>query len=133
MILHRIYFIKKNRINSFHFVEGFAVPHSIFHKPILTIAQPQQLAAAKQKEDFVFPDKFPKDAAHPHLILGGKLLTNDGGVFVGLFHPMLLEGQLHELIAQVDKSNARFVVATGHHQVDSFFEFLVVEKKLYRI
>ena len=43
---------------------------SIFHESILAVAQAQQFAASEQKEDFVFPNEFPQNTAHPHLIVG---------------------------------------------------------------
>jgi len=112
----------------------FRIPNlSILYKPVLPVAQAKQLAASEKEEDLVVPDQLPEDAAHAHLVLGGEFLADDGGVLVGLFHLVLLEGHLHDLIAKIDKGDALGMVAAVHHHVDSVSEFLIVIEELYGI
>lgn len=79
------------------------------------------------------PDEFPQDAADAHLFLRCEFLIGDGGVFVKLFHLMFLESQLHKLVAKVDESDARSVVAAIHDHHDSVSQFLVVVEEMHWI
>ena len=79
------------------------------------------------------PDEFPQDATHTDLFLRSKFLIGNGGVFVKLLHLVLLESQLHELVAKVDESDARSVVAAIHDHHDSVSQFLVVVEEMHWI
>ena len=76
------------------------------------------------------PDEFPQDATHAHLLLRSEFLTCDGCVLVSLFYLMLLEGHLNNLVAQVDESDARGMVAAVHHHIDSVSELLIVVEEM---
>ena len=102
---------------------------SIFHKTVLTVAQTEQFTAAEEEEDLVVPDEFPQDAADVHLLLGGKLLARHDHAF-GFLYLVLLESYLDKLVAQVDKGDARGVVAAVHNHVDSVSHFLVVVEEM---
>ena len=105
---------------------------SILHETVLAVAQTEQVAAAEEEENLAVPDEFPQDAAHAHLLLGGQLLTRDDAVFRN-HHLVLLEADLDNLIAQVDKSDARGVVTAFHHHQDSVSELLVAVEEMYGI
>lgn len=81
----------------------------------------------------MFPNELPKNAAYPDLVLGGKLLTGDGGVFIGLLHLMFLKSHLHKLIAEVDEGDALGMIATVHHHVDPDSELLIAVEELHWI
>ena len=106
---------------------------SILHKTIFTVAQAEQFTATEKEENLVVPDEFPQDAANAHLFLGCEFHVGDGGVFIMLLHLVLLESQLHELIAKVDESDARSVVAAIHDHHDSVSQFLVVVEEMHWI
>ena len=106
---------------------------SIFHKTVLTVTQTEQLAATEKKEHLVIPNHLLQNTAHADLVLRREFLAGERRVLVSLLHLMLLKGHLHDLVAQVDKSDTRSVVAAVHHHIDSFSEFLVVVKELYWI
>ena len=75
------------------------------------------------------PNEFPQDAAHAHLLLGGKLFARNDRI-VGFPHLVFLKSHLNNLVTQVDESDARGVVAAIHHHVDSVSEFLVVIEEM---
>ena len=77
----------------------------------------------------MIPDEFPQDAAHAHLLLRSQFLAGDNRI-VGFLHLVLLEGHLHDLIAQVDEGDARGVVAAVQHHIDSFSELLVIIEEM---
>ena len=78
------------------------------------------------------PDEFPQDAAHAYLLLGSKLFARDDCI-LSFLHHVLLKCHLHDLIAQVNKSDARGVVAAVHNHVDSVSHLLVVVEEMYGI
>lgn len=79
------------------------------------------------------PDEFPQDAANTHLFLGREFHVGDSSVFIMLLHLVLLESQLHELVAKVDESDARSVIAAIHDHHDSVSQFLVVVEEMHWI
>ena len=102
----------------------------ILHETVLSVAQTEQFAAAKEEDNLVVPDEFPQDAAHVHLLLGCQLLTRDDCI-AGFLHLVFLESYLDKLVAQVDESDTRGVVAAVHDHVDSVSHFLVVVEEMY--
>ena len=110
----------------------FPKPILILHETVFTVAQSEQFAAAEEEENLVVPDKFPQDAAHAHLLLGGKFFARDDRIF-NFLHLIFLESHLHNLIAKVDEGDARGMVAAVHNHVDSVSQFLIVIEEMYGI
>ena len=78
------------------------------------------------------PDEFPQDAAHAHLLLGSQFFARDDGI-VGFFHLVFLEGHLHDLVAQVHKSDARRLVAALDDHKNSISQLLIIIEDMYWI
>ena len=104
---------------------------SIFHETVLTVTQTEQFAAAEEEENLVVPNKFPQDAAHHDLFFGSQFLAGDDYT-LGFLHLVLLKGELDKLVAQIDESDARCVVAAVHNHVDSVSQFLFGIEEMYR-
>ena len=112
-------------------IPSVSVINSILHTTVITVAQTEQIAAAKEEENLMVPNEFPQDAAHAHLLLGGKFLACDDGILWDHFLDVL-ETHLYNLIAQVHKGDAYRLVAAFDNHENSRSQLFVIVKEMHR-